>query len=257
VSSLLGFDDVAPLTRDELELTRDLVEAAIGRPLRMNERSIDVLGLDKALNDAKDDVEQAVRAEQKRAVARGLRNEKRIALDLTKPMLEPLERLFRLGRREALAELQRAGYPEPRRAFAAVPEHPELDDHASHLHRLLHGFSVRIENRRVEMQAGDYAQDAIAAALLRVPGARDVASRAISKALTLGLAQTFEANQDLVTCWEYTAVLDGGTCDVCAPLDGSEYQTLGDLFVVLPDFGPNPECLGRERCRCRAVPCAA
>jgi hypothetical protein len=32
------------------------------------------------------------------------------------------------------------------------------------------------------------------------------------------------------------------------------YDTLDALFEVLPDFGPNPDCLGGDRCRCRAVP---
>jgi len=65
-----------------------------------------------------------------------------------------------------------------------------------------------------------------------------------------GMGQTWEANQDLVRGWEYTAILDGGTCDACAPLDGTQYATLEELFLVLPDFGPNPECFGGGRCRC-------
>jgi hypothetical protein len=49
--------------------------------------------------------------------------------------------------------------------------------------------------------------------------------------------------------------LDGGTCDICAPMDGTEYHSLDELYTVLPDFGPNPNCLGGGRCRCRAIPC--
>lgn len=69
-----------------------------------------------------------------------------------------------------------------------------------------------------------------------------------------GLADVFERHVDRFGGYEYSAILDGGTCDECAPLDGTFYRTLQDLYTVLPGFGPNPKCRGRKRCRCRGVP---
>jgi hypothetical protein len=247
----------AARTLAELEQQRPLIEYFVGRPLRLNEQAIDVLGIDTALNTAKEDLDRAIKAEQKRAIHRVIRTRKHIQLELTQAILAPLERLFRLGRREAYAELQRQGY-EPRRAYVAEPQHPELLDHVDTVAAGLHGLSIKLERARFNLQVeGDLATGAIARSLLKIPGARAIAAAAISRAFTTGLQQTFEANQDLVRGWEYTAVNDIGTCDACGPLDGTEYATLDELFTVLPGFGPNPFCLGGDRCRCRAIPIGA
>lgn len=242
-------------TGDELQRNRAFVEYLVGRPLRLAEQAMDVLGIDEALNTAKEELDLAVKAEQKRAVTRAISTHRRVELDLTGRMLEPLEKLFRLGRREAYAELERLGYENLTRVYAADPQHPELDEHAGLLEVALRGLAIKIENRRVEVGLTGAADDAIARALLKVPGARSIAAAAISKALTAGLSATFTANAGLVPCWEYTAALDAGSCEICAPLDGTEYTTLDELFDVLPGFGPNPLCLGGDRCRCRAIPC--
>lgn len=54
---------------------------------------------------------------------------------------------------------------------------------------------------------------------------------------------------DSIKAKVYSAVMDGGTCDACAPYDGAMYP---------PDYpedatgvqAPNPKCYGRGRCRC-------
>jgi hypothetical protein len=249
--------EAPPLTADDLAADRFQVEKLIGRPLRLNEQAIDVLGIDAALNTAKEDLDRAIKAEQKRAIHRALGTRKHIQLELTGAILDPLERLFRLGRREAYAELQRQGYETARRAFIAQPKHPQLLDHVDAVNGGLHGLSIKLERARFNLESNQVGTPAIARALLKVPGGRAIAAAAISRAFTTGLQQTFEANQDLVDGWEYTSVLDSGTCDACAPLDGTEYATLDELFNVLPGFGPNPFCLGGDRCRCRAIPAAA
>lgn len=254
---MTSIHDDRTLTRADLDLTRELVESIVGRPLRQAEQAIDVLGLDEALNTAKDDVDAAIKAEQKRATARALRHGNRIQLELTQAILDPLERLFRLGRREALAELERLGYVKPRRVFVAEPKHPELLDTADVVMAGLQGLSIRLERARLNAETEGMATDAIARALLKIPGARAIAAGVISGSLTSGLAATFEANSDLVDGWEYTAVMDGGTCDPCGVLDGTTYRTLAELYEVLPGFGPNPFCDGGGRCRCRGVPAAA
>jgi hypothetical protein len=237
---------------------RQLVEATIGRKLRQAETVIDVLKLNDALNAAKDDLHAAIEREKRRAIRRAVLRHGRLSIDTTRPMLEPLEQLFRLGRDEGYTELVRAGY-QPRRAYVAEPKYDPLLRQSTFLRTGLHNLAVKVhhEQRRVEADLGEASTAAVANSLYRVLGSRDLASRVISSALTAGLGQTFEANADLVGGWEYTAVLDGATCEECEPLDGEQYDTLDALFEVLPDFGPNPQCLGEGRCRCRAVPIGA
>lgn len=262
---------VAVLTApsQSLEHANVLVAKLIGRPLRLAEQAIDVLRLDQALTQAKNDLEAAVRHEMLDAAERWIRAEGigRVEMHVTAAMLAVVNGLGDLGRQEGLAELRRAGYKgirhPPARRFAALgPGKPETHRHLTDFFvSWLNGISGRVRDDFVTadlvVTLSDASRVAIANALLAVPGARDLASRAVSTALIDGFGQTFEANQDLVSSWEYTAILDGGTCEECEPLDGTTYDTLDDLFAVLPNFGPNPDCLGEGRCRCRAVPAAA
>lgn len=255
-------------TRD-LEPARELVERTIGRPLRQAEQAIDVLRLDGELNRAKDDLEAAIRAEMLRAARAWVDGyAATVAVNVTEAMLEPLHRLVDLGREESLLELERLGYL-PRvpldlaaRYFASAEPSPGRDrDLRAYLTRNLARLRVEIEDRLVTVDVGATARSIVETAILdaigRIGGARDIASRIISTALVDGMAQTWDANADLVSGWEYTAVLDSATCDECEPLDGTTYPTWEEIQVVLPDGGPNPACLGEGRCRCRAVPLAA
>lgn len=248
-----------PLLLDAAD--RALAEFAIGRTLRRAEAAIDVLGLDAALNEAKDQLEQAIRDEMQRAASAWLiGGAARPIMAVTEEMLDVLNELVELGRQEALLEMERLGYagvtlPEPGRSYAAEALPGADGDLDGYLRRNIPALGWRIEDELVEVELAGASQTAIAQALLRVPGARDIASRIISTALTNGLGLTFEENADLVLCWEYTAVLDNAACSSCRPLDGKRYETLEALFVDLPGFGPNPRCKGGGRCRCRAVPC--
>jgi len=254
------------LSAADLELTRALTERTIGRELRPAERRIDVLRLDRALEQAKKDVYAAILLEQRRAARRALRNGTHVRLQVTRGMLLPLERLFRLGREEALAELRRAGVTQARapvRQYAHAHPHKRLA-HGGALSFLaqrirddLHKLSRKVEGEMVTLDLSEASSLAIARALLRVPGGKDIASRVISTAMDRGFAQTFEENKELAGAFEYTAVLDGATCDPCDELDGTEYESWDAIQDVLPDGGPNPECEGGDRCRCRAVPLGA
>lgn len=246
------------LTADRLQTTHELVERMIGRRLTASERAIDILGLNAALNREKDALHQAIEDEKRTALSAVRRGRRPyLRLRITRQMLLPLERLHRLGRDEAYAELQRLGY-QPRRRMFAEDAASKIDPVAELAGRLRVGLSdlaIRLEGERVSLETGGMAAEAIARALLRVPGGRDLASQVVSTALTSGLTLTFEANEDLVPCWQYTAVMDAGTCSQCSALDGREYHSLAALYRVLPNFGPHPGCYGRGRCRCRAVPC--
>jgi hypothetical protein len=251
-----------------LERTYAVIEAAIGRPLRDAEKAIDVLRLDSALERAKDELDQAITREMLRATRAWVAAARlgTPTLTLTPQMVKPLEELHRLGREEAALELLRLGYPDRdvmrpdarsrSRRYAAPDPDPggDLNEALATVRAGLPGIAIRIEDELVAADLTEASSSALAHALLRVPGARDLASRVVSTALTSGFAETFERNSDLIDEWEYTAILDGGTCVVCAPLDGTRYPTLDALFRVLPNFGPNPLCHGRGRCRCRAVP---
>lgn len=239
---------------------RAVVEKAIGRKLRASETIIDVLKLDAALNDAKDELEEAIRDEAVRATAAWANGTvPMVKLRVTEAMLAPLDELAAVGRAEALEELHRLGYtdavaPGEQRKFAADPLPPEDRDLADYLTRNLPIIGLRIEDDLVVADLADLSRTALAEELLKIPGARDIASRIVSTALAEGLTLTFDANEDLVAGWEYTAVMDAATCDVCESHDGKRYETLAELYEDLPNFGPNPLCHGGGRCRCRGLP---
>lgn len=248
---------VAERGRADLEADREFVEALIGRELRASERAIDILRLDAAMNAAKDEVEAAIEREKRRAVNRRLRGESIIDLKMTGPMFAPLERLYSLGRREARAELQRLGYlPARRLAAAPRPRRNRKTELETTIVNGLAQLSRRLGQEWAEADLSGLSQSAIVSALYSVPGARNIAAAVVSPALADGLGATFEENEDLVGGWEYTAVMDGGTCDVCDAADGLTFDTWAQISAFLPDGGPNPECLGGDRCRCRPVPAA-
>lgn len=249
----------ATLTADELADRRAYVEAIIGRPLRQAEQAIDVLRLDEALNAAKDELTQAIRQEIRRAAKRALPVELPIRLEVTRAMLRPLERLVEIGYEEAVAELERAGYvgvtaPPKRSLEDAAPRFDALWLLREELRDMLGPLAVRVNQGAVEASLGELSAEMLARALMRTPGGRNIASQLVSRALVSGMEPVFEANDDLVGGWAYSAVLDSALCSRCAPLDGKRYPSWQAVQADLPGGGPNPYCLGRGRCRCRAAP---
>lgn len=238
-------------------MTANLIERVIGRELRETERVIDVERLDRALARAKDDVDAAIHAEALQAVLSWARvGGVRPLLHVTAGMLEPLDRLTQVGREEAWNELVRCGY-QPDRLLEEVEPLPIGRDPAGYLARNLTAISVRIADEHTVAELSDLGHDAVARALLRVPGGRDIASRIVSTALMNGMADTWDQVGGDVVGWEYTAVLDAGLCFRCRPFDGRRYATWAEANVDLPGGGPNPLCLGGGRCRCRLVPLPA
>ncbi len=233
-----------------------LVERAVGRQLTEAERAIDIVKLDRALARAKDDLNAAIHAEMLRATLVWIANGGSPRLTVTPDMRAVLDGLYLLGAEEAWLELDRLGYDlQGRRHY--IEEGPGDRDVPAYLTRNLRGIEIRIEDELVRADLSGLASSAVAHAVMQLPGARDLASRAISTAMINGFASTFDQVQDLIDAWQYTAILDGGTCDICRPLDGTVYETLEQLFVVLPNYGPNPRCFGGGRCRCRAIPMPA
>lgn len=165
------------------------------------------------------------------------------------------------GRRHARAEIAAMGVELPT-TFADPIRTPTaatlrlLRRFAAVLDRGLNAIFLRARDETIGLELGGIAQDKLAAAVEeKVPGTLDLASRIVSGLLDSGLAEVYEQAEEFFPCWRYSAVLDSGTCVYCRALDGAEFESLAGLYTVLPNFGPNPLCLGDGRCRCRGVPC--
>lgn len=239
---------------------RELVERAVGRPLRQAEQAIDIVGLDRALNQAKDELERAIDQEVRRAARRWQLTRVLPRLRRTPAMVAPLKRLHELGVREAALELERLGYTGVRRGSAArayVAPDPfpgaGFESLLNTLDRGLVGLRVRVENELVAADLADASSSALARALVKI-GGRDIASRVVSTALYSGMGLTFEENEDLIDGWTWTSVLDGATCGPCAAGNGTHYDSWAEAMVDLPNGGPARVCLGGGRCRCRVLP---
>lgn len=224
------------------------ISRRLGRPLTAAERHVDAIRIHDTLEHAKTELEQAIRAEQ-RHVARLIADGHRPALQVTDRMRNVLTRLRAEGQQHARAELASMGYPvRDQRNFAAG------DDAEANLRARLAGLTVKIGRDALGGDITDLSHGAIARAVERVLGARGIAADLVSPVFIAGLGDVFEQHQDLVEAWQYTAVNDAAVCEECAPHDGEVYESWDAIQEVLPDGGPNPDCLGGGRCRCRAVP---
>lgn len=92
----------------------------------------------------------------------------------------------------------------------------------------------------------------------KVPGALDAAGRMASGPFNKGVGDVYRMKGGLFGKWQYSAVMDKATCEVCKYFDGTIYYSWRAIAETpaapLPDGGPNPGCFGDQRCRCRPVP---
>jgi hypothetical protein len=221
------------------------VEARVGRKLTAAERHVDVEAIDALLNTAKDDLDAAITAEQRR-VARLFADGKHGRIEATKAMLAVLDRLRSEGKAHAQAELASMGY-----TVKKTRRHSAADDLELRLRARLFHLTVKVQQAELGLDLSTIAQDAIERALVKVLGARSIAADLVAPAFDAGLGETFEEHADLVEGWEYSAVLDAGTCDPCGEHDGEQFDSWDAIQEVLPGGGPNPDCDGGDRCRCR------
>jgi hypothetical protein len=241
----------------ELEATWPLIERSIGRKLREAEKVRDWIKIGSALDEAKEDLTDAIKAEQRRAVRRTvLTGKKPVRLRFTDAMSKPLDRLRLLGQTEALAELRRAGYDTSSRQLVAQLT-PGPEGAWEYVRSELGHLSEKIEGHRVSLDVSGAAQAAVFDALYNVAGSRGIASKVVTTALDGGMAQTFSEFSDIVSSWERTGAGDGNMCDQCEAHDGEEYATWEEAMDSLPDGGPDPECAGGGSCRCGLVPVPA
>ena len=225
-------------------------EARLGRPLTTGELAIDIEGADADLGEGKRRLAAAIEKEKRRVVeARLLGRADR--MQVTEEVVVTLRWIYNRGRLHALGEMRALGVkPVKRRFYATVPRRVIFSvDKAK---GLLGGVQVRLDGEvQKAVEAGQTATRAVEKA---IPGALNAAASLVSGAFDAGLADVYEHHADLFSGWQYTAVMDANTCDVCSEYDGRTYDTLQEMYDDLPNFGPNPNCLGGDRCRCRGVP---
>ncbi len=226
------------------------LERRLGRKLTQAETHVQVEAIDELLNRAKDLLENEIRKEQARLAAHIGDHGGGGRLEATPRMLAILDGLRKRGRAHALAELQSMGYPVRKTRALARSD----DQLVGRLRARLGHLTIKVHDTGIGLDLGTLSVDAIERALMKVLGARAIAADLVAPAFDAGLADTFEQHADLVDQWQYTAVLDGGTCDPCSSLDGTVYESWAAISEVLPDGGPNPVCDGGDRCRCRPLP---
>lgn len=78
-----------------------------------------------------------------------------------------------------------------------------------------------------------------------------LAQFSVNEAFNFGRSSEAQAAADDIDRVQYSALLDDGTCEECAPLDGQEWD-YADPRTELYANG-NPKCDGRGRCRCMEV----
>jgi hypothetical protein len=229
-------------------------EEKLGRPLTRGERLIDVAQILSDLEAGKLRLAAAIRKEQRRVAGLAAKQGGTHQMVVTDEMTAALNHLHDLGRRTAKKELARHGLTNYQEREYARPRNAVV---ARLIHRLtsfLPTISVRTSRRAVQLNLAQESHRAILQAASRIPGALDAASRLVSSAYYSGMGDVFSGAADKISGWTYSAVLDGATCDVCAEADGTEYDTWEDAQADMPDGGPNPDCDGDGRCRCRLVP---
>jgi hypothetical protein len=235
-------------------------ELRLGRSLTTGELAIDIERADADLAEGKARLAAAIEKEKRRVVKAHLSG--RVGrMKVTPEMILALRWLYGRGRDHALAEMERLGVkPRRRRTYARsrgnVPS--KVAAMIGSLRRRLFKVDVRVNEEtarlRFEAEAGRSISMLAAEIERQIPGALEAASYLVSTGFTAGVADVYEAHADLFSGWQYTAVMDNATCDECEARDGEEYRTIEEMYAVLPDFGPNPDCYGEGRCRCRGVP---
>lgn len=241
-----------------------LADAArrLGRELSAGEQRIDLVRLDRDLAAGKERLVAAIESERRSAASRFAREavagrSPRMRLHLSPTIRRALRGLYDAGRSAGRGELARAGYDPDRlpRALAAVPARLAV-------------IEERVDGRLAELGVADEHRLAVAfdlsaatrgeimGAVARLPGVRAIAADFTSVPAFAGLGSVWDEADaaGITTAWTYTAVMDDGTCDTCSGFDGETYDSWDAIQEVLPDGGPNPDCDGGDRCRCRAVP---
>lgn len=228
-----------------------LAEDRLGRPLTVAERHIDIVGLDRDLKEGKARLAAAVEKEKRRALNSYFLYRRTIRMDVTPEMLRVLTQLYRTGRQHAKDEIAKLTGIKLPRSFS---EADTLDQLSAKLSAHLKPFEKKVVHQAVSADIGSIAEIAVTRAVLQMPGAVNVASQLVSSAVFAGVGSVYDQSAGLFSAFTYSAVMDDNTCPECEAHEGEEFESWDAIQEVLPDGGPNPDCDGEGRCRCRAVP---
>lgn len=197
---------------------------------------------------------RAVRVEARRAI-RAWKRGRRMKLEVTPKMVDALNALYHAGVRHARREAKALGVKIPATYATMVTVPLRLHKILRRLIANLSGMALRLErDAKLGTDDGLVRGSLNVGAVVQAVGVAGALDGLLPQTFTSGLADTYEGAADAFDGWQYSAELDGGTCNACEPLDGETYATLDEAYAVLPDFGPNPDCEGGWRCRCRLVP---
>jgi hypothetical protein len=246
----------APTTLAEHRQAIAYAEQRLGRKLTLAEKQIDLVAVDRELKEAKLRLAAIIDDAKNTAIRRHLDTGGPIAIRTTDDMRQVIDDLYAAGQRLAAAEIYRLTGQQPAFTRLAAADPSDVE---ARLQALLHAYSRKLTPRVNDLggQVGvDLGTEDVAAAAFKIPGSLDVASRIVSTGMFAGMGDVYDANSGLFGQWQYSAVMDAATCDVCAEHDGDTYDSWEEAMTDLPDGGPNPDCDGDGRCRCRLVPVA-
>lgn len=166
-----------------------------------------------------------------------------------------LRRLYKLGSREAIREIERQGID-----VSDIDAEQEDEDDAILL-ALAAVFAARLVDRMktgasvaaVEMLAtGELDRDRLEERITAAPDSllSSLALEAVAIAVAAGRWAAMMANEDKLRALLYTTAMDGRVCDPCKAFEGREYPIGASDIPSLP----NPVCKGGARCRCALIP---
>lgn len=227
-----------------------LAEIRLGRPLTLAERHVNIVGIDRDLNRGKKQLTLAIEKEKKRALNAYFRYQLPIKLRTTPQMLAVIGVLYRKGTLYAYREIHELAGVNLR----SYAQSDAVDQMSQRLRAHLDQFQKKVATTAVNAEIGSYVELAATRQVLKMPGALNVAGQIVSGSMFGGIGDVYSENAGLFSSFTYSAVMDNATCDECAALDGEEFDSWEAIQAVLPDGGPNPDCYGEGRCRCRAVP---
>jgi hypothetical protein len=281
--------DTPEVTEEDVEEDEQINEPAVFtassprrvfRPRTQAERAVDWHLLARSLEDTEDKivreyrkvqakqidklVDEAMKAINQEDKAKGaamLENinipYKQEAADLvTKPLID----LYRLGQNEVKREMARMG-GEPLRLASPLDVEEDttilgyLRVRAKKMVQALASrLGISIFENGLKMIAKGETDRLVLKGALEALSERAIRSEArlgVSEALNLGRESTARRNELLVRKAEYSAILDDGTCPICAKLDGKDLEFGSDEYEEVKP--PNRNCEGGNRCRCTVI----
>lgn len=101
-----------------------------------------------------------------------------------------------------------------------------------------------------QMKKGVWERDELSQGLVAVSknGLDEMAGYTASETFNYGRREAAREFATDIAYVQYSAILDGNACEVCAPMNGKEWP-YDDPRTEMYASG-NPDCLGRGRCRC-------